>query len=1576
MVKSRKSRMSDDVRRPRRKGERSRPTEAQRLPEIKEPADQAAEELMRLARIPEENPDPVFRVSAEHVLVYSNPAGEGLCVAWGCRIGQRVPAAVGAVISAALADGAVARRKVAFDSHIYALTVAPSVADGYVNIYARDITDYERAKESLRQAEQRFRTIFDSTSDGVFLLELETRKFTMCNQSCLQMLGYTEEEFMKLSVADLHPEADLPFIYAQIDEFVKGREGTRHDIRFKRKDGNIVFADLSPNLIVLDGRRYILVALKDITERKRAEKALVASERKYRSLVQNIPDVTWTTDQEGRTLFISSNVLNVYGYSAEEIYGGADTWLRNVHPDDRPRIESAFNALFTGEAPYDVEYRIRRKDGTWIWLHDRSVSSYERDGQWYADGIFSDITEHKRMEEELRRHTEHLEELVAARARELQESEAGLAAAQRLAHLGSWQWNIGEDTATWSEETFRIFGIAREPLRRHREEFLSRIVPEDRPRVDQALADALSGARDYDLDYRITLPDGRERVIHAQAQVLRSRDGQPVTMYGTVQDITERKQTEEALRESEQRLKRAQEIAHLGSWELNLTNDHLSWSDEVYRIFGLQPQEFGASYEAFLDCVHPEDRDAVDAAYSGSLREGRDTYEIEHRVVRRSTGEIRIVHEKCEHIRDASGRIIRSVGMVHDITERKRAEEALRQLSRRNEEALRVARMGHWEFDLATGIFTFNDQYYTLHGTTAREAGGYQMTAEEFARKYVHPDDAHLVQEHIQQAAAAIDPDFQLQAEARILCTDGEVRWVTVWFRIEKDAQGETATLYGVNQDITEQKRAEEALRKSEEKFAKAFRSSPVAIAVTRLSDGRIIEVNEALLKLLHFSRDEVIGRTTLELGIWVDVNDRAEYTRRLLRDGSTRGLEYRLRTKDGDIVTIHLSAELLELSGEACMLATLVDLTERKRAEEALAESRKRYRGLVEKINDWVWEIDADGVYTYASPRALELLGYTPEEIVGKTPFDFMPPGEAQRVRNAFQPIWLQRKPLELLENALVRKDGRLVTVETSGMPMFAEDGSFLGYTGIDRDVTSRKRAEEALRESEQRYRRLVENLKGSHFVYRHDTTGMLTYVSESVTQVLGYTLDEGMSHYGKYFTDHPANQAAHRHTELTLQGIPQPPYEVNMWHKDGSTRWLEVQEVSVYDADGKVVAVEGVAQDITERKQAQEALLESEERYRILLEHGFDGIFVHEDFRIVQLNDRLTEMTGYTRAELMGSKAIDLFTTESQERIRRYIASAATEYFEIELRRRDGRIVDVESYGAPCRFQGRNARIVGLRDVTERKQVQEAMRTLNEQLEVQVAQRTEELRRTVDRLRQLTLELSQAEDRERKRIADILHEDVQQMLAAARFHLNLLCSGACSAEESQRIVQQVRQLLRDAIERSRNLSHELSPAIYQVELTEILEWLARHMQQKHGLTVRVEAHGRVDSPSESLKAFLYKVAQELLFNVVKHAGVHEARVRVRRMGRSIYLSVVDRGRGFDPEELEGAAGFGLLSIRERVRLLGGQMKIRSMPGMGSRILIAVPDQGASGVAVPAEYGRGQAQPETPAQDKCAEES
>jgi PAS domain S-box-containing protein len=184
--------------------------------------------------------------------------------------------------------------------------------------------------------------------------------------------------------------------------------------------------------------------------------------------------------------------------------------------------------------------------------------------------------------------------------------------------------------------------------------------------------------RSLTLEVQHSCKDGSFVWAEAIVTFIRNEEGHPVGVLGAARDISERKRAQEALRASEQRLSLAEEIAHLGSWELDLVENGLTWSDEVYRIFGLEPQEFGATYEAFLERVHPDDRAAVDDAYSGSLQENLNTYEIEHRVVRKDTGDIRVVHEKCEHFRDATGKIIRSVGMVHDITERKLMEDELR----------------------------------------------------------------------------------------------------------------------------------------------------------------------------------------------------------------------------------------------------------------------------------------------------------------------------------------------------------------------------------------------------------------------------------------------------------------------------------------------------------------------------------------------------------------------------------------------------------------------------------------------------------------------------------------------------------------------------------------------------------------------------------------------------------------------------------------------------------------------------------------------------------------------------------
>jgi len=377
--------------------------------------------------------------------------------------------------------------------------------------------------------------------------------------------------------------------------------------------------------------------------------------------------------------------------------------------------------------------------------------------------------------------------------------------------------------------------------------------------------------------------------------------------------------------------------------------------------------------------------------------------------------------------------------------------------------------------------------------------------------------------------------------------------------------------------------------------------------------------------------------------------------------------------------------------------------------------------------------------------------------------------------------------------------------------------------------------------------------------------------------------------------------------------------------------------------------------ARERAEKRQAEEALRQSEERFRLLVEgvQDYAILMLDPQGRIASWNAGAERLKGWSATEVLGQHFSLFYTPEDRQngRAQRALERAAAEgrYEEQGERvRKNGRRfwADVvitalrDESGRLCGF----AKIT--RDITERKRAEEALRELNATLESKVAQRTAELEYRARQLQKLTLELSEAEDRERRHLAEILHDDLQQVLAAAKFHLSSM-RGKIGQDPSLQVVSgKIDQLLKDAIDKSRSLSHELSPAVlHHGDFAEMLGWLAKQVQTKHGLVVHAHAHSGISSESDALKAFVYKAAQELLFNVVKHAQVNEARIRVRRFGRCICLSVSDRGRGFDPQHLRETAGFGLLSIRERVELLGGRMKIRSAEGRGSTFLIIVPD-------------------------------
>jgi PAS domain S-box-containing protein len=364
------------------------------------------------------------------------------------------------------------------------------------------------------------------------------------------------------------------------------------------------------------------------------------------------------------------------------------------------------------------------------------------------------------------------------------------------------------------------------------------------------------------------------------------------------------------------------------------------------------------------------------------------------------------------------------------------------------------------------------------------------------------------------------------------------------------------------------------------------------------------------------------------------------------------------------------------------------------------------------------------------------------------------------------------------------------------------------------------------------------------------------------------------------------------------------------------------------------------------------RETRRESEERFRAVFESSSDCILVWDrQYNYLYANQAAIDHVGTTRDKVIGRNIRDGlghipdFMRLWMERVDR--AFAMGEPFRVEDAVTVGdRLVYSESQISPIRdASGRVCAVsVVYRDTTTRKAAEEALRQLNETLEQRVAERTELAENRAMQLQALAMELTEAEERERQRVAQLLHDDLQQSLAAARMQLQ----SACECLSPDPVLANVEQILGESLQKTRRLSHELSPAVlHHSGLVASLEWLTRQMKEQFGLQVQLESDGAQQFESAPLKVFLFRAVQELLFNVVKHAGVKTARVALSSSDGSLAVSVSDPGQGFDPGILDSITtlgGFGLLSLRERARYIGGDLTVESAAGKGSRFTLMVP--------------------------------
>jgi PAS domain S-box-containing protein len=506
---------------------------------------------------------------------------------------------------------------------------------------------------------------------------------------------------------------------------------------------------------------------------------------------------------------------------------------------------------------------------------------------------------------------------------ELSDSKARFEAAQHLAHVGWWERDLITGRVTVSDEVCRILGT------RPVAQWLYLIHPEDRPRAAEAAAAAIRpGGPRYDVEYRVVRPDGTLRVVHSQGDVTWDDSGRALRKFGVLQDLTELKETEQELRASEARLEKAQRLAHVGWWERDFITANVTLSDEVRRIFGVQPVHLPEWQGRWLELIHPDDRSRAAEAAAAALVPGARRYDVEYRVIR-PDGSERIVHSQGDVTWDGAGKPLRQFGVLQDITELRRAEEELRASEERFRTLVQFSFDVYWESDAQ---HRFIRQEFAAGLTDAPPAGA-EIGKTRWEVPYVEPDEEAWRQHRATLDAHLPFREFELARPT----PDGGKRYVSVSGLPVFDKSGLFIGYRGVGRHITERKRAEEALRRSEAYLAEAQRLSHTGTLAFNATAA--VYWSEESYRIWGF--DPVQGlpdRDTVLQRIHPDDRERVNVeTEEAVRQKRDFTLEFRIVLPDGVVKHIEASGRpLFAADGEFLeMVATHIDVTERKRAQE-----------------------------------------------------------------------------------------------------------------------------------------------------------------------------------------------------------------------------------------------------------------------------------------------------------------------------------------------------------------------------------------------------------------------------------------------------------------------------------------------------------------------------------------------------------------------------------------------------------------------------------------------------------------
>ena len=1036
---------------------------------------------------------------------------------------------------------------------------------------------------------------------------------------------------------------------------------------------------------------------------------------------------------------------------------------------------------------------------------------------------------------------------------------------------------------------------------------------------EEAVIETLKrGATDHVLKRRL------ERLVPAVRRAIRESE-----------ERSERERALDALRRSEQEFRAMFDLAGIGKAQGDpLTGRFLRVNPKLCEITGYSADEMLEL--TFSEIIHPEDREQDSEKFQGMIRGEYPEYSAEKRYVRKDGATI-WVEANTALVRDGFGRTTCTVATVQDITERKRTEEKL----------VRLASFPELNPDPI------------VETTAAGEPTYLNPAAQER-----FPDLSMLGQRHpVLKDLPSVDREIKAsggQPANREICIDGS------FYRQLIFAAPERGLLRFYNVVVTEQHRSQEALRKSEERFRSLVRYASDMIVVLD-AEGTIVYESPAVERVLGFEPEDRVGALALDFIHPDDAEAVGEKVRELLgKPGGRAMTEYRVRDKAG--AWHHFEAIGVNLLHDSTIRGVVVnarDITERRRAEARLRESEERFRLLAEKTNDLVCLHDLDGRYVYVTPSSKRLLGYEPEELLGIDPYTLFHPDDAWRIRSEAHDRVRQGRGASITYR-IRKKDGEYTWFETLTEPILDDDGKAVRLQSSSRDVSDRSRAEEALRQSEQLYRSVVEQSVDNIFIVDTGTKRILE-ANVALQRSLGLTADELQDMTLYDIVAHDAS-SVDDNTRRILERKRYSVGERKYRRKDGSLMDVEVN-VSLVPYGGKE-AMCIVAYDVTQRNRSEEELRSSLSVLLALREAGqvLGSTLQSEEIvsRLLQIMRGVAGLTAAVISRTQGDENLRIWRSDGLESLWpriRYTPEARAARQEA-LDHQTQRLVRLRNPGYPGNdtlvalylpLHIKN-RIVGVLEAygsesLAQSDTAEVLSSLASQAAsaLENAQLYEELADRERALQDLIGKLFGAQEEERRRVAYEVHDGLAQVAAAAHQHLQSFARRyPPETEAARKDLQRILKLVRGTVSDARRIIANLRPTtLDDLGLVSTISLEVDRLREE-GYQVDYETDLGEERFPETLEIPLYRIIQEALTNMRKHAGARRVRVELRRVNGEVRLLVSDDGKGFDPAAapLESGPGerVGLVGMHERVGALGGTLEIDSRPGAGTSLAAAFP--------------------------------